>query len=490
MKRKPNLVYILADDMGYGDVSALNPDAAFKTANFDAMADHGVVFTDAHASSAVCTPSRYSILTGRYNWRSGLKSGVIGGFSPPLIESGRATVASLLKDQGYRTAAVGKWHLGMDFAKNPDFIELEGFAHSPGVDYRRPIQNGPNAYGFDYFFGISASLDMPPYAYIENDRFTAVPDPGRVLGGEGKEFFREGPLAPDFAHEQVLDVLTDRVLAKLEELREEPFFLYFALPAPHTPIFPAPAFRGKSGTNAYGDFVLHCDDVVGRVRNKLNELGIRDNTLLIYTSDNGCSPMADFEELRAYGHNPSHVFRGMKADIYEGGHRVPLLMEWPEGMPKGESCDRLVCLGDLMATLAELLEVRLADNQGEDSVSILPLMKNPEADEVRRDLVHQSIDGSLSLRRGCYKLALCPGSGGWSNPRPGEESPDAPAFQLFNLAEDVAEQQNLLHQFPDMVQEMKQTLKNYLCRGRSTPGAPQESRGEAIWQSISWAKQS
>lgn len=488
MNNKPNVVYILADDMGYGDVSALNPRAAFRTPNFDAMAHNGVVFTDAHASSAVCTPSRYSILTGRYNWRSRLKSHVIGGFSPPLIEQGRATVASLLKEQGYRTAAVGKWHLGMDFAKTPDFAEKDGFEHSPGVDYMRPIQNGPNAHGFDSFFGISASLDMPPYAYIENDRFTAVPDPDRAFSGQGKQFFREGPCAPDFDHQQVLDVLTDRALDTLEELREGPFFLYFALPAPHTPIFPAPAFQGKSGTNAYGDFVLHCDDVLGRVRNKLKELGIAENTLLIYTSDNGCSPMADFEELRAHGHNPSFVFRGMKADIYEGGHRVPLLMEWPKGMPKGETCGRLVCLSDLMATLADLLGFKLLDNQGEDSVSILPLMKDPKADEVRQDLVHQSIDGSLSLRRGDYKLALCPGSGGWSSPQPGQEPRDAPRFQLFNLAEDVAEQHNLLDQFPEMVQDMKQTLKTYLQNGRSTPGAPQANEGEAIWQAISWAE--
>lgn len=199
--------------------------------------------------------------------------------------------------------------------------------------------------------------------------------------------------------------------------------------------------------------------------------------------------MADFDELKAHGHNPSYLFRGMKADIYEGGHRVPLLMEWPGGMPESQRCDRLVCLSDLMATLADLLEIRLQDQQGEDSVSILPLMRNPEADEVRRDLVHQSIDGSLSVRRGCYKLALCPGSGGWSSPRPGEEAPEAPRFQLFNLTEDVAEQHNLLDQYPELAQDMKQTLMNYLLRGRSTAGAPQENQGEAIWQAIAWAEQ-
>ena len=245
MNQKPNVIYILADDMGYGDISAFNENCPFKTPNFDAMCENGLRFTDAHASSAVCTPSRYSILTGRYNWRSRLKSSVVGGYSEPLLEKGRKTVADLFREQGYHTAMVGKWHLGMNFAKTPEFTELPDFDACKGVDYGAPIQDSPVANGFDYFFGISASLDMPPYIYIENDRFTELPD--RETIGKGKKYWRKGPTGKHFHHEHVLDELTDKVLEKIEEYKEEPFFLYFPMPAPHTPILPAPEFQGKSG---------------------------------------------------------------------------------------------------------------------------------------------------------------------------------------------------------------------------------------------------
>lgn len=484
MKQTPNVIYILADDMGYGDISSLNENCPFTTPNFDAMAENGVSFTDAHATSAVCTPSRYGILTGRYNWRSRLKTHVIGGYSSPLIENGRSTVATVLRRNGYRTAAIGKWHLGMEFAKEPDFVETPWFDTSPGVDYSGKIECSPVDYGFDYYYGISASLDMPPYIYIENDHFTAMPD--HVTKGTGKGYFREGPTAPDFVHEKVLDELTDKVLEKVEEYRNEPFFLYFAMPAPHTPILPAEQFLGKSGTNEYGDFVLHCDDVVGRIRSKLQELGIQDNTILIYTSDNGCSPMADYPELLSAGHNPSYIFRGTKADIYEGGHRIPLLVEWPDRMPKGKTCERIVCLSDLMATMADLLEIDLEEAEGVDSVSNLPLWYEPEGDEVREDIVHQSIDGSLSIRIGQYKLEMCPGSGGWSDPQPGEEDPDAPRFQLYDLSQDIGERKNVIEEYPELAKSMRKRLKDHVLRGRSTPGAPQENNGEAVWEAVSW----
>ena len=244
---------------------------------------------------------------------------------------------------------------------------------------------------------------------------------------EKEEILRKGPTGKNFHHENVLDELTDKVLEKIEEYKEEPFFLYFPMPAPHTPILPAPEFQGKSGTNEYGDFVLHCDHVVGRVVEKLKETSLFENTILIYTSDNGCSPMANYEELKAKGHNPSYVFRGTKADIYEGGHRIPLIVQWPEAIKAGGGCcDRIVCLSDLMATMADVLGVDLPDTCAEDSVSNLPLWKDPGSPEVRKDIVHQSIDGSLSIRRGQYKLELCPGSGGWSDPLPGKEDPTAP----------------------------------------------------------------
>ncbi len=488
MKQKPNIVYILSDDMGYGDISALNEHCAFQTPNFDAIARQGVSFTDAHATSAVCTPSRYGILTGRYNWRSRLKSYVVGGYAEPVIEEGLASVASLLKKDGYTTAAIGKWHLGMSFPKGDGFRELPEFEACPDVDYTGTIKRSPITNGFDYYFGISASLDMPPYVYIENDRFTAVPK--HVTSGAGKGFFRPGPTAPGFVHEHVLDELTDKALEQIEACQNEPFFLYFALPAPHTPILPAERFRGQSHTNEYGDFVLHCDDVVGRVRQKLQQLGLEDNTILIYTSDNGCSPAANYEELLSAGHNPSYVFRGTKADIYEGGHRVPLLIQWPERMPQGARCDRLVCLCDLMATLAELLGIPLGESEGVDSVSNLSLWLHPDSEEVREDLVHQSIDGSLSIRVGSYKLELCPGSGGWSAPKPGEEPADAPRFQLYDLSRDIGERINVIDAHQDIARALRQRLKEHVLNGRSTPGPAQENTDGASWSTVSWLMES
>lgn len=485
MNQAPNLVYILADDMGYGDVSALNEKCPFCTPNIDAIAQNGLAFTDAHATSAVCTPSRYGILTGRYNWRSRLKSYVMGGYSSALIEDGRTTIASMLKKNGYRTAAIGKWHLGMDLAKGPDFHELPDFEMCPEVDYNGKIEKSPITNGFDYFFGISGSLDMPPYIYIENDHFVSEPD--RIIEKtKGKGFFRTGPIAKDFSHENVLDELTNRVQEKIVEYKEGPFFIYFAMPAPHTPILPADKFKGKSGTNEYGDFVLHCDDVVGRIRMTLEENGLKNNTILIFTSDNGCSPMANYAELKEKGHNPSYIFRGTKADIYEGGHRIPLLIEWPAEIQKGRLCNRIVCLSDLMATMADILGVQLNADEGVDSVSNLPLWFNEDADEVREDIIHQSIDGSLSIRIGHYKLEMCPGSGGWSDPKPGEEKPDSPRFQLYDLDKDISERCNIIDLYPDIAKEMREKLKSHVMRGRSTPGPQQKNNGERIWETVSW----
>ncbi len=485
MRKKPNIVYILADDLGYGDVSSLNPDCPFVTTHFDRLAQQGMCFTDAHATSAVCTPSRYSIITGRYNWRSQLKSYVLGGFSPPLIDENRKTVAQLLKRGGYATHAVGKWHLGMDLPKQEGFVEASEFGDSHPVDYTKPIKGGPINVGFDSYYGISGSLDMPPYVYIKDDMFTAVPT--RITKGSGKGFWREGLTADDFVHEEVLDHLTDKALAVIRENKERPFFLYFALPAPHTPILPHPRFRGKSNTNAYGDFVLHCDDVVGRVLDTLTECGIDEHTLVVFTSDNGCSPMADFAELARFGHNPSYHFRGMKSDIFEGGHRVPLLMRWPQVIKAHSISSRLVCLSDFYATAADILGLSLAEDEAVDSVSLLALLSDAAHPEVRGSLVHQSLDGSLSLRKGTYKLEMCKGSGGWSYPACGsEEEQDLPSVQLYNLDCDIAETKNVQSEHPDVVTAMQEELACIVREGRSTPGPRQENDGVAVWETVSW----
>lgn len=495
--KKPNLIYILADDMGIGDVSCLNPMAAFQTPNFDRLGREGAIFTDAHATSAVCTPSRYGILTGRYNWRSRLKAGVLGGYSPALIEPERQTVAHLFKSEGYFTACVGKWHLGMDWAvrENGPLKEQPGFNAVPEVDFSKPIQNGPNQAGFDYYYGISASLDMPPYVYIENDRVTALPDhdyegvmpsaPGAVT----PKMARPGPCAPGFCHEEVLPQLTQKALEVIKEHKDGPFFLYFPLPAPHTPILPTPAFIGKSGVGSYGDFCLMCDDVVGQILDQLEKLGIAENTIVVYTSDNGCSPHADFDALRQLHHDPSGGYRGHKADIYEGGHRIPLLIRWPAEIRPGTRVDQTVCLCDLMATMAQLLEVSLPDNMGEDSVSNLSLWLGKD-EPVRESIVHQSIDGSLSIRKDSLKLEMCPGSGGWSWPHPGRDSTEGmPDFQLYDLEKDPTEQHNLIQEHSQEAAALRAMLLKIVQDGRSTPGQVQKNNGAAIWETVRWIQE-
>lgn len=496
----PNIIYILADDMGYGDVSYLNEKAAFKTPHFDAMCEEGISFTDAHASSSVCTPSRYSILTGRYNWRSPLKESVLFGYDTPLIEEGRATVASYLKDKGYKTACIGKWHLGLEWMlKNP--------ADKESIDFTQDLINTPVDHGFDYFYGIAGSLDMAPYVYVENRSVTALPNreegyetcmnPELANQAYNKKFYRKGPTGADFVHEDVLPNFTDRVLNQIEAYQDNPFFIYFPLTAPHTPILPSKEFQGKSGTNEYGDFVLMCDDIVGKIRAKLKECGIYENTIVIYTSDNGCSPMANFPELAQFGHNPSYIYRGHKADIYEGGHRVPLFITWPEGICSGIQSHEPVCLTDLFATVADIMEDSLPDHVAEDSVSNLPIWRESNTEPVREATVHHSINGSFSIRKGKWKLEMCPDSGGWSEPRPpkpcthpNENENNTTDYlgsvQLYDLDADIREQRNVSHLHPDVVMELRDLLVRYIVDGRSTKGEPQANTGGDRWEQIRW----
>lgn len=487
-KNRPNIIYILADDMGYGDLSCLNEKSKIVTPNFDQMARDGMIFTDAHSSSAVCTPSRYSIITGRYNWRSRLKSSVLGGYSPALIETGRMTIASMLKGKGYRTACIGKWHLGLDWGRTADIPEAPQWGVTEGINYAAPIKNGPVDHGFDYFYGISASLDMPPYVYIENDRVTELPD--HDTENTGKKFWIKGPTAPSFKHEEVLPRLTEKVLDIIDNCDDKPFFIYFPLTSPHTPILPVGEFVGKSKTNSYGDFVLMCDDVVGQVIQKLKEKSIANDTIVIYTSDNGCSPEADFEELAGVGHNPSYIFRGHKADIYEGGHRIPLIVKWPDRIKRGSISDEPVCLIDFMATMADIVGYRLPDDAAEDSVSNLTVWLGEDyIKPLREAIVHHSIDGSFSIRKGKWKLEMCPGSGGWSDPKPGREPEGAPKVQLYDVEEDISEKKNIYVQYPKVVEELKSLLIKYIKEGRSTPGKPQKNTGPVCWEQLHWMEE-
>lgn len=461
---RPNIVYILADDLGYGDVSCLNKDSKIHTPNLDRLGKEGMIFTDAHSGSAVCTPTRYGILTGRYCWRSRLKKGVLGGYSEHLIEDGRMTVASMLGEQGYHTACIGKWHLGWDWQKTGEKMR--------DVDYSKPISHGPTMNGFDYCFCIPASLDMDPYVYVENDRVTAVPN--RIVEGKkGKLLMREGLTGADFKHIEVLPKMTEKAVDYINQRAaaddKAPFFLYFPMPAPHTPILPTKQFQGKSGTNEYGDFVLQVDWTVGQVLKALKQNGFEKNTLVIFTSDNGCSPYADFEELARLGHDPSYVFRGTKADIFEGGHRIPYITRWPGHVKAGTVCDDTICLTDLMATVAQVTGFSLPDNAAEDSVSILADLLGTATGPLREAIVHHSINGSFSIRQGKWKLELCPDSGGWSNPRPGsDEAKQLPPVQLYDLSTDIEETTNVQDQYPDVVERLKALLQQYKDSGRST----------------------
>lgn len=487
MSKKPNIVYILLDDMGYGDVSAFNPEAGFRTPGFDRLASEGMSFHDAHASAAVCTPSRYSLITGRYNWRSCRKSGVNGGFDKSIVERDRVTIAHMLKEQGYNTACIGKWHLGWDFSVTKDYKPAEGFNVPDGIDYTGPVKNTPVEYGFDYFYGIAGSTDMPPYVYVENDHVTAIPD-HTTRNMDTKAFWREGPCAPDFSHVDVLPNFTRRVLAKIEEYSRSdiPFFVYFPMPAPHAPMLPLPQFIGKSGTNAYGDFVLMCDDIVAQVNNKIKELGLEENTIVAMASDNGVARKVGFDELKACGHNPCYHFRGHKADIYEGGHRIPLIVKWPAVIPQNTVCDETVGLCDFYATVADFLGWKVPDNVAEDSVSNRSLWENPSSGPVRKYIIHQSIDGSLSIRHKNYKLEMCPGSGGWSFPAPGEETPDMPKYQLYDLDSDIGERNNIINEEPEIFRTLKAELRKEVLEGRSTPGKPQKNTGADIWDTVNW----
>lgn len=516
-KARPNIIYILTDDLGYGDVDSQGFDKKIKTPNIDRLATEGMSLAESHSSSAVCTPSRYSILTGRYNWRTTLKSDVLYGFSLPLIEPGRMSVADLLRAQGYKTACVGKWHLGLDWARlssgpkdkivesSPDDADDGGPAKKTagrgpgpeGIDFTKPVGGGPTSIGFDSYFGIAASLDMPPYTYIENDRVAALPTiaKGYLAGTDGKKT-RVGPQAPGFQAVDVLPTLTKRVVDIIDQSAADakngkPFFLYFAVPTPHTPIAPTPEWQGKSGLNYYADYVMETDAYVGQVLDALDRDGLTKNTIVIFTSDNGCSPEADFPFLKAHGHDPSDGRRGYKADIYDGGHRIPLIVRWPGKVAAGSKTDAFICLGDFMATCADLLHVKLPDNAAEDSISFLPLLLGHDSQTARQDLVESSIDGSFGIREGKWKLALCPGSGGWSYPRPGKDSTAGmPAFQLFDLAADPAETTNVIKDHPDIVQRLGHMMRDYIVNGRSTPGAPQPNTPiKHPWKQIAWMEQ-
>lgn len=455
--QKPNIVYILADDLGWGDIDAYNPDSAIPTPNANAFAKQSMRFTDMHASSAVCTPSRYSILTGRYCWRSRLKSGVLNGDSPALIEPSRPTVPSMLKSVGYYTAGVGKWHLGLGDA--------------PKTDYSKPLKPGPVDVGFDYYYGIPASLDMAPYLYFENDMATEQPTDSTPGSKEPRGvFWRAGAKAPHFDIPQVLPSLTEKAVSVIEDRskkKDVPFFLYFALPSPHTPWVALPEYKNTSKAGDYGDYVVEVDAMIGKVLKALDDNGLRENTLVIVTSDNG----ADWkiEDAARYPHRANADWRGEKADVWEAGHRIPFMARWPGHIKPGTVSNETASLTDLFATAAAIVHAPLPKDGAEDSFNILPALLGTNKQPIRKTIVDHSIDGMFTIREGDWKLELGLGSGGFSAPRKVEPALNGPKGQLYNLAVDPRETNNLYDKRPDIVERLSALLDTYKKQGYTRP---------------------
>lgn len=457
---RPNIVFILADDLGWGDLSSYNPNTAVPMPHADRLTREGMRFNDMHSSSAVCTPSRYSILTGRYCWRTRLKKGVLNGYSPNLIEPGRLTVPAMLKKLGYYTAGVGKWHLGLGTDEKADFS--------------KPLHPCPTDHGFDYYFGIPASLDMDPYLYFENDH--AVEQPTATTPGSKEPrgvFWRAGARAPHFELDHTLPTLTSKVVSLLDERAahpDQPFFLYFAMTAPHTPWLPTQEYRGKSKAGDYGDFVCEVDAMLGRVLDTLEQKGLARNTLVIFTSDNG----ADWkiEDLARFAHRANADWKGEKADIWEGGHRIPFLVRWPGHVRPGAVTNELGCLSDFMATAAAITGVNLPNDAAEDSYNLLPAFLEKNSRPIRPDIIHHSITGVFSLRRGSWKLEQGLGSGGFSAPQSVPADPRGPKGQLYDLAHDPAELNNLYQKRPDIVDSLATLLEKYKSEGHSRPARP------------------
>ncbi len=451
----PHIVLIMADDMGYGDPTCYNVNSKIATKHIDRVAADGMRFTDAHAPAAVCVPTRFSLLTGRYPFRMPNVQQ-----ERPLIEEGRTTIASLLQEQGYDTQMVGKWHLGFDFA-----------------DISGEHRGGPVDCGFDRYFGIPRSLDIPPYYYLVGRMPVAPPTDSIVASDSISDgwtriqgvFWREGGIAPGFKHVDVLPRFSDEAVAVVDRYAasksDKPLFLYYALPAPHTPWMPMEEYRGKSGASMYGDFALQVDDCVGRLLAALDRHEMTEDTLVIFTSDNG--PVWYPRDVEKFGHAATGALRGMKGDAWEAGHRMPFIVRWPGTVAAGSVSDRLICHVDLMRTFSDMLGVRLPDSEGVDSVSFLSELTGVANGESPRTLlISQSSKKVLAIRNGPWKLIPAPGSGGFSPSPPNREGPEG---QLYNLDKDLGETANVWNEHPELVKDLMGQLNEVRNGDRTVP---------------------
>ncbi len=471
---KPNVVVILADDLGYGDLTCYNSESKAPTPNLDSLAEEGIRFTDGHSNAAVCTPTRYGLLTGRYCWRTHKKRGVLMGYSAALIAPERETIATLAKKSGYSTACFGKWHLGLGWA------HLEGGKKNE-VDFTKEIQDSPVDHGFDHYYGISASLDMPPYTWIENRRVVELPTETIEKVNDLLTYQRGGAKALRFDPMEGLPTIAEKAAEYIKaQPQEKPFLLYVPFPSPHKPVLPSKRFQGSSEAGIYGDYVVETDWAVGHIIKALKKKGIYENTLIIFTSDNGSFASNEKYGVTEYGHQPNGKLRGEKTDIWEGGHRVPFIVVWPSVVKGEQIYNGTVATTDIMATVAEVLGPSLADSAGVDSWSFLPALKGEQAEGIeQRTWVHHSISGLFAIRQGKWKLIMGKGAGG----RGGRGSKSDPSGQLYDMENDIAEKNNLFTQYPEVVKTLSDELEKLVENGRSTPGPKQFNTGETHYLS-------
>lgn len=465
------MVLILADDFGVGDIQAHYRENKIATPYLDKLVSEGMSFTDAHSPSAVCTPTRYGLLTGRYSWRTRLQEWVLAAYEPPLIEEGRPTLPGVLRTNGYTTALIGKWHLGWNWGgpQPSRMTEARNGQKTLEWDFTRLIENGPTARGFDYYFGVDLP-NMPPFTYIENDmvvvqpteRYTHDTSEGVVL----PRGFEGSPMAPGWQLRQIVPDLTKRAVAKVRELAsgEKPFFLLYSMTSPHEPISPSEPFQGKSGIAPIADFVMETDWSAGQVIEAVDEAGVAESTIVIFTADNGHSHYTGWDELVAAGHMPSGPLRGHKGDIWEGGHRVPLLVRWPGRVEANVSSDRLVSLTDVFATCMDLIGAGLVQDGAEDSVSFLDAALGSPGTEGRQSLVSHSNHGEFAYRDGPWKLVLRNASTSL-----GESRGQPRVTELYNLESDLAESVNLADERSDMIAELQAKFDAVVARGATRP---------------------
>jgi arylsulfatase A-like enzyme len=483
---RPNIVYILADDLGYGDLGCYNRDSKIPTPHLDQLAREGTRFTDAHAPTSVCTPTRYAILTGRYSWRTRLQRNVLGPWDRPLIAPDRLTVGKLLQQRGYATACIGKWHLGQTYATTDGQPPVGGSKNALGnVDFTQPISDGPITRGFDHYFGTIVP-NYPPYCFFENDRTVGLPS----APAGGAAFRIPGPMVPGWKLEEILPELTRHAVRWIEAAAKtkQPFFLYFPLTSPHYPVVPAPEFIGKTQAGEYGDFVHQTDWTIGQVLAALQRSGVAENTLVIFTSDNGPEITGEvkpgvYDRVPQFGHRSSGTLRGAKRDAWEGGHRVPFIARWPGQIKAGAVSGETMCHVDFMATVAAVLGEKLPDHAAEDSVNALPVLRGEKLSAPAREAtVHHSAQGRFAIRRGDWVLIDAPsgddngprGEPRWLKDERGYTAHDHPG-ELFNLREDPAQRHNRYAEKPQLVAELKALLAKYQHEGRSTPGAAQQN---------------